>query len=277
MKNRYLNLLLSCLSLFCISLNASGISYQYTSDKNSTSIHILVVNPLEHLIIPVRASGEDIQRETVETLAKRYGAIAAINGGFWKINGSPAGALKINNEWMGTPVKPRGAIGWSSANQNILIDRVLTNYQMNTCPPDCRIEVIPAFSPPYTNAEDWNGLEHIVGGTPVLLQNRHPIKDFTQEQTVASFLINRHARTAVGFRDNGDWVFVVVDSKISGGMDINELSELMLSLGCIEALNLDGGGSSTMVIEGEVVNQPCGTTKQDGKFIEAVSDAIIIF
>lgn len=51
----------------------------------------------------------------------------------------------------------------------------------------------------------------------------------------------------------------------------------MLNLGCIEALNLDGGGSSTMVVEGIVINDPCGELKEDGKQVEAVSDAILIF
>ena len=51
----------------------------------------------------------------------------------------------------------------------------------------------------------------------------------------------------------------------------------MLDLGCIEALNLDGGGSSTMVIEGSVVNEPHGKILENGKYVGAVSDAILIF
>ena len=51
----------------------------------------------------------------------------------------------------------------------------------------------------------------------------------------------------------------------------------MLDLGCIEALNLDGGGSSTMVVEGKVINEPSGKIEEDGKWVEAVSDAILIF
>jgi hypothetical protein len=54
-------------------------------------------------------------------------------------------------------------------------------------------------------------------------------------------------------------------------------AEMMLALGCIEALNLDGGGSSTMVIEGQVINEPCGEIKENSKYVEAVSDAILIF
>ena len=60
-------------------------------------------------------------------------------------------------------------------------------------------------------------------------------------------------------------------------MTMKELANLMLRLGCMEALNLDVGGSSTMVIDGIVVNEPCGKMQENGKHVEAVSDAILIF
>lgn len=213
-------------------------------------------------------------------LANRQGAIAAINGGFWTLDGRPAGALKINHQWIGTPSKPRGAIGWSTNNHQVLIDRILTKPSCKDCPFENKINVIPMSTPSYTTPEEWNEMEHIVGGTPLLVQNGKLIEDFSLEQTLESFIINRHPRTAVGINQNGDWIFVVVDGSfhgIFGGMTIRELSQLMLNLGCIAALNLDGGGSSTMVIEGSVINEPCGKIKEDGKYVEAVSDAILIF
>jgi exopolysaccharide biosynthesis protein len=72
----------------------------------------------------------------------------------------------------------------------------------------------------------------------------------------------------------------VVDCGFTGlfaGMTIKDLAYLMVNLGCTKALNLDGGGSSTMLIEGSVVNQPHGKILEDGKYVEAVSDAILIF
>ncbi len=47
----------------------------------------------------------------------------------------------------------------------------------------------------------------------------------------------------------------------------------MLDLGCTEALNLDGGGSSTMVVDDTVINTPCSKVQENGKLVEAVSDA----
>jgi exopolysaccharide biosynthesis protein len=273
-----------CLALLLwiasIPSDTSGLSYESLSNEFFTSIHVLTVDPREHVIRPVRASGDNVARETVTTLARRYGALAAINGGFWKLNGNPAGILKINHRWYGTPTKPRGAIGWSRNGQRVLIDRVLTNYPLNSSPADSPIEVIPASVPPHTTSEEWRELEHIVGGTPVLISGGNLIEDYTPEQTLITFLINKHPRTAVGIRSNGEWVFVVVDGRFYGflgGMAIRELAELMLQLGCTEALNLDGGGSSTMVIEGVVINEPSGTIQEEGKSVEAVSDALLIF
>jgi exopolysaccharide biosynthesis protein len=263
----------------CIPSVANGLSYEYFANGYFTSVHVLTVDPKEHVILPVKAFGESIGRETVAALANRYGAIAAINGGFWKLNGTPAGILKINHVWYGTPTKPRGAIGWSLNGRRVLIDRVLTNYSLEDCPEGSEIEVLPVSISSHTTSEDWRTLEHIVGGTPVLVRNGKVVEDYSPEQTLESFLIKKHPRTAVGIKNNGDWVLVVVDGRFYGflgGMTIKELAELMLELGCIDALNLDGGGSSTLVIEGTVINEPCGKIQENGKQVQAVSDAILI-
>lgn len=68
-----------------------------------------------------------------------------------------------------------------------------------------------------------------------------------------------HPRTAVGVIDENHLVFVVVDGRDEGysrGATLTELADIMLSLGATTAYNLDGGGSSTMYVDGEVVNQP---------------------
>ncbi|MBN2513486.1 MAG: phosphodiester glycosidase family protein [Sedimentisphaerales bacterium] len=68
----------------------------------------------------------------------------------------------------------------------------------------------------------------------------------------------RHPRTALGWNDKS-FFLVVVDGrqeKLSDGMTCDELAALMLELGCTEAMNLDGGGSSTLWLGGKVVNSP---------------------
>ncbi len=70
--------------------------------------------------------------------------------------------------------------------------------------------------------------------------------------------INRAPRTAVGFTGSKVWL-IVVDGRQpdrSIGMSHRELAELMLELGCTDAVNLDGGGSSTLWLEGRIINVP---------------------
>jgi len=83
------------------------------------------------------------------------------------------------------------------------------------------------------------------------------------------FNVNRHPRTMVGLTGSGHLLFVVVDGRQPGyaeGMSLFELRALARSLGCTDALNLDGGGSTTMVIAGEgsngVVNRPSGKVER---------------
>jgi len=74
-------------------------------------------------------------------------------------------------------------------------------------------------------------------------------------------------RTALGIIAPNHYVFVVVDGRSSGysrGMTLTELADLFQELGCTAAYNLDGGGSSTMVFMGRVVNQPSGRNGERG-------------
>jgi Phosphodiester glycosidase len=73
------------------------------------------------------------------------------------------------------------------------------------------------------------------------------------------FVRGRQARTLAGVTDEGRLLLVTVDGRRPGwsvGMTLPEASRLMRSLGARDALNLDGGGSTTMTIRGEVVNRP---------------------
>jgi exopolysaccharide biosynthesis protein len=84
-----------------------------------------------------------------------------------------------------------------------------------------------------------------------------------------NFNAKRHPRTMVGITGNGHLLLVVVDGRQPGyaeGMSLFELRALAHNLGCIDALNLDGGGSTTLVISGEgsngVVNRPSGKVQR---------------
>lgn len=97
-----------------------------------------------------------------------------------------------------------------------------------------------------------------VGGQPVLVRGGRIAPDI-REGIAPSFGERRHPRTAVGLAPQGRLLWVTVDGRqapYSDGMSLEELAELMARLGAHDAINLDGGGSTTMVVRGAVVNRP---------------------
>lgn len=95
---------------------------------------------------------------------------------------------------------------------------------------------------------------------PILILNGNIISDHSGEQIPEAFVTTRHPRTAVGISEDTQklWM-VVVDGRqpgLSVGMSLPELTTFLKGLGAYHAYNLDGGGSSTMVIRNNVVNAP---------------------
>ena len=95
-----------------------------------------------------------------------------------------------------------------------------------------------------------------------------------------TFITRRHNRTALGIRKDGSTILLVVDGRFKDeaeGFTIPELERVMLWLGCTEAINLDGGGSSTMYVKDRgVVNYPSYNGRHDHEGERPVSNAILI-
>ena len=115
--------------------------------------------------------------------------------------------------------------------------------------------------------------EDIVAGVPQLIKNSKIDITWEQEKTTKSFVETRHPRTAVAKLKDGKFLMITVDgrSEASGGIGLQDLAEYLLSLGAIDAMNLDGGGSTTMFVDGKVVNKP---SDKEGE--RKVSDAILV-
>ena len=89
---------------------------------------------------------------------------------------------------------------------------------------------------------DWQNVVYAVGGGDMLVKNGSALSDFTLDSAERPA-----ARTALGLRADGSVVCYTVDrSRISGGMTLQELADRMAELGCMTAINLDGGGSTTV-------------------------------
>jgi exopolysaccharide biosynthesis protein len=123
--------------------------------------------------------------------------------------------------------------------------------------------------------ENWRRARNIVGAGPQLIRaGKIDITD-KQERMSPAFRTDLHPRTAIAKLASGKILLVTVDGRqpgVSAGMSLNMLAELLLELGAVEALNLDGGGSTAMVLKHKLVNHP---SDQAGE--RPVSDAILVF
>ena len=87
-------------------------------------------------------------------------------------------------------------------------------------------------------------------------------------------ILGINPRTSAGYTSDGKLILMVVDGRqaISRGVYLDELAVIMKDLNCVEAINLDGGGSTGMVVNGTLLNKPSGTTNQ-----REVMSAIAVF
>jgi hypothetical protein len=120
----------------------------------------------------------------------------------------------------------------------------------------------------------WRDAPDAVGGAGLLVAGGRPVADWTPEKTADTFRADRHPRTLIGVDGEGNIWLVAVDGRnpgVSVGMSFAELQRLCVALGLRDALNLDGGGSTTLVVNGRIVNQPSDVTGS-----RPVSDAIVV-
>ena len=125
-----------------------------------------------------------------------------------------------------------------------------------------------------TTPGQWVVAKDIVGGAGLLMLHGRPITDWTDEKLREGFNTERHPRTMIGVGRGGAIWLVTVDGRnpaVSVGMTFVELQTLAQELNLVAALNLDGGGSTTMVVKGKIVNHPSDATGP-----RRVSDALIV-
>jgi len=106
--------------------------------------------------------------------------------------------------------------------------------------------------------EAWK-MNTAVGGGPVLLQNGEIRITNNEELKFAGKAINdKHPRTAMGYTKNSKLIILVVQgrSESSGGATLSQEAQILKDLGCWEAMNLDGGGSSCLLVNGKDTIKP---------------------
>lgn len=187
------------------------------------------------------------------------------NGIEWVLRGDPLRVSEIRNDAGSTPIPADGFV---------------LSYGGLDPPEELkRLE----DGTPVSLATHWttvNGLDperldtadHVVNGAGLLrVRGRQVVSWENERLSGPNFVETRHPRTLIGVDRRGDIWLAVVDGRqaLSLGMTFSDLQRLADRLQLTDALNLDGGGSSTMVVQGKIVNRP-----SDAKGPRAVSDAI---
>lgn len=109
-------------------------------------------------------------------------------------------------------------------------------------------------------------MQTAIGGGPVLVQDGKIMITNDEERLFTGHARHdRHPRTAMGYTADGYLVILVVEGRNKGiaeGASLVHLADMLIGLGCVEAVNLDGGGSSCMLVNGKQTIKPSDVTGQ---------------
>ncbi len=230
------------------------------NDTIPQNINILVLNNRERRISLLYNNQKNI---LTSGMASEAGAIAAVNAGFFNIkDGGSQTYIKIS----GRIIDSDTASKWprvENMSGSVIIDSA------------GRISVMKATRNSWYDSCKFCHDAIITG--PLLLYHGKKVR-----LPETSIVLNRHPRTCLGIRKNGTVIMLTLDGRTdqSVGMTLVKLTDLMISLKCTDAVNLDGGGSTTMWIRGRpfngVVNMPCDNNKFDHYGERPVSDILIV-
>lgn len=205
----------------------------------------------------------------VSNIVRDNHGLAGVNGTFFAADGRPLGILIVDEKILSKPIYDRTSF-FLDGNNKPYIDNVFIKRTKN----NSNIKVIPYTTSPAK-------ITQLISGGPRLIKKGRLYVSKRTERFQKDIARGRAARTAIGITKTGKVLIVTVDGlkkernpydqrKNSIGVSLEELSTLMLKLGAVEAMNLDGGSSSTMVLKNQVVNKPTSNHER------LVSNAIIL-
>ncbi len=196
------------------------------------------------VVPPSQVGLEGLVRVSEIVRAVEGEVVAAVNGDFFTPEGSPIGAEVSEGVVRFRSTRP--ALAWSPDRDPDIAEARREDDSLRINGWSVGLE------------EPGEGVE-IVGGFPQLLEGGRPTGD-PSRSGAPTFSGGRQPRTAVVYDPTLRRVWlVVVDGRRpdhSAGMTLRELAGVLSALGAVDALNLDGGGSSVLVVDGEVVSRP---------------------
>lgn len=225
-------------------------------------ISILEINP--NADVKLQYAYEP-KRTRTSTMAKSHNAVAAVNGSFFDMdNHNPICHLRINGVEIGENTPGKDTLNRKYYQYGTLVFN------------DKDVRIVHTDS-----ARLWERSlpdKNIMTAGPLLIYQGNDLP----MRNDLSFVNSRHNRTAVGIKADGTILLFTVDgrTKQSEGMTLDELIATLRWLGCQDALNLDGGGSSTLYLKdypnGGIINHPTDNGLFDHKGERAVSNSILV-
>ncbi|MFA6915863.1 MAG: phosphodiester glycosidase family protein [Parachlamydiales bacterium] len=349
-----------------------GVEYVHYTDDSPLSVHILKADPNVCRIVCAKGLNNGIGRECLPTIAGRYDALGAINGGYFTIGGAydgrSSGMCKILDRWFSSPFREASTIAWNDHDPRVecsrggiiwslkLGDRFypidyfnspirpemasLFSWAMHrsTLTPKGTLEVvfkdgtiisvhkpggdtaIPSGAWVYAldkghadygshfevgmkaelnhrfvffneNFEDvnvapeyeafWQNADYLMSGGPILIKDGVETSNYDKDILKQSVMYTRQPRSVIAVTENNEWLFAAVEGRqprVSKGMDVMEVASFLKSIGCKHALNMDGGASVLMMVEGKIINTPMfnGIESDDELGQRRIADALLV-
>lgn len=210
------------------------------------------------------------QRTLTSQIACANNALAAVNGSFFDMDKhNPICYLRIDGQ----------QVGENTPQKSDTINRKY--YQYATIVLDSLgrpLLIVPDSNRHWEETFFDRTVSNVMTAGPMLIRNGKAVP----QRDDRTFVTQRHNRTALGLKPDGTVLLFTVDGRMkqSNGMTLNELVQTMIWLGCTEAINLDGGGSTTLYLRGRpengVVNYPTDNGRFDHKGERKVSNVIML-
>jgi exopolysaccharide biosynthesis protein len=147
------------------------------------------------------------------------------------------------------------------ANPELLEDSNSTVSEFSFAP---ELHHLPKMEKRRGISDRWK-MKTAVGGGPVLLQNGEiRITNNEELKFVGNAINDKHPRTAMGYTKDGKFIILMIEGRntVAHGATLGQEAQILKDLGCWEALNLDGGGSSCMLVNGKETIKPSDATGQ---------------
>ena len=244
-------------------LPAGWAVYQGHSESPPLRAWLLRLPPGAH--VEAHVSSDTLDRRSPTTdFAAMPGVCASVNAGYFSMSAVPSHAVGLvvtdgevvapspNATNAGLPEESaaRAAVGWDASG------RATFGWAASS---DGTLRLLASPTEASASAPLWNPT-HAVSAGPMLVRDGRLRVTAMEEGFGTGSIPGVHPRTAIGQTADGGLLLLVVDGRqdISRGVSLSELGRILIEAGAVDAMNLDGGGSSTFVVGRDRLNLPTG-------------------